>query len=280
MSEIRTFEIERRCSPLLISLPHVGTAIPAELRHFYTEEALALTDTDWHLDRLYAFAASLGATVIRANVSRYVIDLNRPATGESLYPGMITTTLCPDESFRGEPLYRDGCAPDSIEVARRIDTIWRPYHSTLRDEIQRLRNSYPHVLVWDAHSIASTLPRLFAGKLPDFNFGTSDGQSCHEEISLGAIARIDGGPRSWVLNGRFKGGFITRRYGSPTDGVHTLQLELCQSLYMDELAPFAWRSDLADQVAPLVQSCVEGAVERLERLPPSRSCWIDRCDQG
>lgn len=261
------FELVRGDGPLLLSIPHLGRAIPADLRAGYSEEALHLADTDWHLDMLYDFAAALGATVLQATVSRYVIDLNRPATGESLYPGMVTTSLCPIETFRGDPLYREGQEPTPQETARRIEEYWRPYHQALKGEIARLRQLHEHVLLWDAHSIASVLPRLFAGKLPDFNFGTADGTSCDEAVAAAAVAPVRDTTTSWVLNGRFKGGFITRRYGAPTDGVHAIQLEMCQSLYMDEAPPFGWRSDLAQGVRPAVRACVEGALRSLSSLP-------------
>lgn len=262
MSPVPPYELLRRDGPLLISIPHLGLHIPAELRHGYTPEALLLKDTDWHLDRLYDFAAQLGATVITASVSRYVIDVNRAATGESLYPGMITTTLCPTETFRGAPIYRTGMEPKPEEISRRVDAYWKPYHEALKEEIARLRSRHANVLLWEAHSIASVLPRLFSGKLPDFNFGTSDGESCDEAIIAAAVDAVRDSDWSWVVNGRFKGGFITRRYGAPSTGVHAIQLEMCQSLYMDEDAPFAWRPDRANAVAPAVMAAVSGAMER------------------
>jgi N-formylglutamate deformylase len=260
------FEIRRGNSPLILSIPHLGTVIPAELRDRYTPEALAVVDTDWHLDKLYAFATELDATVMQATVSRYVIDLNRPASGESLYPGMVTTSLCPSETFRGEPLYLEGCAPDDEEMAKRVAQYWRPYHAGLQAEVARLRATHANILLWEAHSIASVLPRLFPGKLPDLNFGTSDGDSCSENVIAAALEAVRGGPHSWVLNGRFKGGFITRRYGAPLNGVHAIQLEMCQSLYMDEAAPFGWRPDLAGDVARIVRACVRNALAQVERL--------------
>ena len=260
-------ELHRGRSPLLVSIPHLGTLIPEELRNLYAPAALMVADTDWHLDRLYAFAQRLDATIICAKVSRYVIDLNRPATGESLYPGMITSSLCPSETFRGEPIYQTGSEPSDEEVARRVDTYWRPYHVTLQEEIARLRAVHANVLLWEAHSIASVLPRLFPGKLPDLNFGTSDGDSCNDSVIAGAIDAVRGSDFSWVLNGRFKGGFITRKYGAPANGVHAIQLEMCQSLYMDEHAPFGWRDDLASRISPVVQACVENALVRIAQLP-------------
>ena len=226
-----------------------------------------MPDTDWHLDRNYAFAAALDATVISAKVSRYVTDLNRAAAGEWLYPGMTTTSLCPLETFRGQEIYREGRAPDEKEVERRIATHWRPYHFALQDELARLRAQQAHVLLWKAHSIASLLPRLFQGKLPDFKFGTADGASCTGDVVKGAIDPMRESQVSWVLNGRFKGGFITRRYGAPVGGIHAIQLEMSHSLYPEESAQFWWRPDLADKAMPVVQACVQGSLTALVRLP-------------
>lgn len=263
MSRVPPYELLRRGGPVVISIPHLGRHIPAELRDRYSEQALLLEDTDWHLDRLYDFAEQLGATLINATVSRYVIDLNRPATGESLYPGMITTSLCPAETFRGHSIYKTRQEPTANEIARRVEEYWRPYHEALKTELARLRSMHANVLLWEAHSIASVLPRLFPGKLPDFNFGTSDGQSCDESVAAGAVDGIRSSPWSWVLNGRFKGGFITRRYGSPSTGIHAIQLEMCQSLYMDETFPFAWRADRAAEIEPAVKACVLGALQKM-----------------
>jgi N-formylglutamate deformylase len=263
------FELVRRDGPILVSIPHLGRTIPEDLCGGYTEEASSLADTDWHLDKLYDFAADIGATVLQATVSRYVIDLNRPATGESLYPGLVTTTLCPTETFTGEPLYRPGSEPSDGEVGRRIEAYWRPYHRVLAEEIARLQHRHGHILLWEAHSIASELPRLFSGRLPDLNFGTADGESCEDSVLAGAVAAVRATDCSWVVNGRFKGGFITRRYGNPTVGVHAIQLEMCKSLYMDEAAPFEWQAERARKLRPVVQASLEGALRALEKLPGS-----------
>lgn len=257
MSTSPILEIERRTGPLVVSIPHLGTVIPDYLRDGYTPQALWLADTDWHLDRLYAFAKALDATVIHAKISRYVIDVNRPATGESLYPGMITTTLCPTETFRGEPLYVDGAAPDAAEVERRIAAYWQPYHDALKAEMARLRASHANVLLWEAHSIASVLPRLFPGKLPDFNFGTSEGSSCDDSLVAGAMQPLRSTQHTWVLNGRFKGGFITRHYGNPAGGVHALQLEMAWRAYMDETPPYRWHEAKAAAITPLLQRMID-----------------------
>jgi N-formylglutamate deformylase len=256
--------------PLLISIPHLGTTLPAHIAAAFTPEASQFSDTDWHLDRLYEFAKGLGASVLGATVSRYAIDLNRPPSGESLYPGQTTTGLCPTETFRGEPLYPAGYVLEGAEIEQRKRLYWQPYHSALQAELARLRQKHPHVLLWEAHSIASVLPRLFEGKLPDFNFGTHSGASCDPSIIAAALQPLNHDnatlPFTHVLNGRFKGGYITRHYGNPQQGIHAIQLEMCQSLYMDETAPFAYRSDLACQVQPLLKQMLANATGHLLQL--------------
>ncbi|HEY2024467.1 N-formylglutamate deformylase [Paraburkholderia sp.] len=263
------FSLERGDAPLMISIPHLGTHIPDSLRGRYTDIALTVADTDWHLDRLYAFARSLGATILGARVSRYVIDLNRPPNDESLYPGQTTTSLCPTETFRGAPLYRDGCEPDAAERNRRVATYWQPYHDALRDELQRLRAQHPHVLLWEAHSIASVLPRLFDGKLPDLNIGTQDGRTAAPSVRQAIERAAAAGPFTWIANGRFKGGFITRHFGAPDDGLHAVQLEMCQSTYMSEDAPFDYLPDVAQKVEPVVRGMVTGALAAISTLNAS-----------
>jgi N-formylglutamate deformylase len=260
------FHFVRGTRPVLLSIPHVGTHIPDALRGDYTDTALQLADTDWHLDRLYAFAHQLGASVLQATHSRSVIDLNRPPDDQSLYPGRITTGLCPTETFRGEPLYRAGRAPDSPETARRLALYWQPYHQALAAELDRLKSLHGQVLLWDAHSIASQLPRLFDGQLPDLNLGTADGASCAAEVLAPAAAIAQGSGFSAVVNGRFKGGHITRRYGNPVQGVHAIQLELCQYLYMDETTPFGYRADRAERLQPTLTAMFSAAADALDAL--------------
>ena len=253
--------------PLLISIPHLGTHIPQALAAQMTPEAARKVDTDWHLDRLYDFAVAMGASVIQAHYSRYVIDLNRPPTGESLYPGQTTTGLCPTETFRGEPLYLAGCEPDAAEIARRREAYWQPYHDALGAELKRLRSVHGQVLLWDGHSIASVLPRLFEGKLPDLNFGTAGGASCDAQVLQAALQCLNVEPFTQVVNGRFKGGYITRHYGQPCQGTHAIQLELCQSLYMNEVEPFDYHPAIAQSLQPVLQRMLLAAVAAL----PGRS---------
>ncbi|MDO9315712.1 MAG: N-formylglutamate deformylase [Burkholderiaceae bacterium] len=251
---IPPFCLVRGTRPLLLSIPHVGTHLPAALRGDYTDIALQLADTDWHLDRLYEFAHAMGASVLQATHSRSVIDLNRPPDDQSLYPGQVTTGLCPTETFRGEPLYRPGRTPDAAETTRRLGAYWRPYHDALAAELARLKAQHGRVLLWDAHSIASRLPRLFDGKLPDLNFGTADGTSCAPALLDRVTALAAGSGCTSVINGRFKGGHITRHYGQPASGVHAIQLELCQCLYMNESAPFDYRPEVAARLQPTLRA--------------------------
>ena len=247
--------------PLLLSIPHAGTDIPDELAGRFAPVAAARADTDWHLPRLYGFAEEMGCSVLAARWSRYLIDLNRPPEDSNLYPGQDTTGLCPVDTFARAPLYLPGCAPDAAETARRLERYWRPYHDQLHAELARLLALHGRVVLWDAHSIASTVPRFFEGRLPDLNFGTADGASCAPQLQdalMGVVQAQEG--FSFVFNGRFKGGHITRRYGQPERGVHAVQLEMCQCLYMDEAPPFDYRPEAASQVQPLLRALMAAAL--------------------
>lgn len=253
--------------PLLISIPHLGTEIPTEIAGEMTDAAHAVADTDWHLDCLYSFAKDAGASILGARFSRYVIDLNRPPGGESLYPGQTTTGLCPAETFHGEPLYLEGKAPSQDDVQRRLATYWHPYHEKLRAELDAMKQQFGQVLLWEAHSIASVLPRLFEGKLPDLSIGTNAGASCDASILDVLSSELAEDQRfTWVANGRFKGGYITRAFGQPSNGFHAIQLEMCQSTYMDEQAPFSYRPDLAEQIQPVVERMIFAAVAATAHL--------------
>ena len=219
------FTLHQGTAPLLVSLPHVGTQIPEALAARFVPRALAVEDTDWHLDRLYAFAPELGASVLVPRYSRYVIDLNRPPEDESLYPGQDVTGLIPLDTFRKEPLYRPGQLPDAAEKRARVARYWQPYHDALRGELDRLRAQHGQVVLWEAHSICSVLPRFFDGKLPDLNLGTAEGRACAPAAQAAVEAQMQAQDRyTHVSNGRFKGGHITRHYGAPAHGIHALQL--------------------------------------------------------
>jgi len=260
--ELPMFTLVRGSVPLLVSFPHAGTEIPRAIAARMTAEALELADVDWHLPRLYAFARALGASTIAARFARHVIDLNRPPEDTSLYPGQDVTGLLPLDTFRKQPLYLPGQAPDAAEADARRQLYWQPYHDALHAELRRLRDLHGSVVLWDAHSIASVMPRFFDGKLPDMNLGTADGRACAPALQVAVEAVLDAQTRySHVSNGRFKGGHITRHYGRPEEGIHALQMEMCQSTYMDETAPFAYRTDLAAAVQPLLERLLNAALE-------------------
>jgi N-formylglutamate deformylase len=222
-------------SRLLVSIPHAGTFVPRALSDRMTAAALALPDTDWHVEELYDFAAGLGASVLVATHSRYVVDVNRPPDDSSLYPGLATTGICPTLTFDGMAIWKPGEEPGAAEIAVRIAQYWQPYHDRLAQEIDAIRARHGSVVLWDAHSIRSRVPRLFAGELPVLNFGTNDGKSCDEDLAGRLIGHALGHARyTAVLDGRFKGGHITRAYGDPARDVHAVQLELAQRSYMDE----------------------------------------------
>ena len=255
------FRFRAGTRPLLISMPHVGTHVPAALAIRFTDEARHVPDTDWHLERLYDFADALGASVLVATHSRYVIDLNRPPDGASLYPGQSVTGLCPIDTFDNTPIYAAGDVPDEAEIAARREAIWHPYHQQVTTELARLKATHGIAALWDAHSIRSVLPRFFEGKLPDFNLGTGRGTSCDSALAhaVFGIAQQAAGYTS-VLNGRFTGGYITRHYGQPTQNVHAIQLEMTQSSYMQERLPFDYLPELALRVQPHLRHMLEAVM--------------------
>lgn len=268
---VPAFRFRQGTRPLLLSLPHVGTYVPPEIASRFTDEARDVPDTDWHLEALYDFADALGASVLVATHSRYVVDMNRPPDNVSLYPGQDTTGLCPVDTFDKTPIYRDGLAPDDAEITARRDAIWAPYHQQLRSELDRLRAKHGQVALWDGHSIRSVLPRFFEGTLPDLNLGTGRGSSCDAALAdtLLAIANQAEGYRA-VLNGRFTGGHITRHYGQPDQGIQAVQLEMTQITYMEEQLPFAYAPDRAARVQPHLKRMLEAMLAYVERKEGAR----------
>jgi N-formylglutamate deformylase len=234
--EAPVYQLVRGAAPLIVSMPHVGMRVPGGIEREFTPVARALTDTDWHIDRLYDFVPELGVSVIAASYSRYVIDLNRPPNDAALYPGTTQTGLCPTHSFGGEPLYGSGV--DSLpgnEIELRRRGYWQPYHEALAGVIAATRQRLGFAVLLDAHSIRSYVPRLFTGRLPDINIGTDDGRSCHPDLIIPLLEILAAQSRfTYVVNGRFKGGYITQHYGAPAQRVYALQIELAQASYMDE----------------------------------------------
>lgn len=266
--------IERGEAPLLLSMPHVGTGLPGDFERRFVSPWLARRDADWHVEKLYAFARDLGATIVRTTVSRSVIDLNRDPSGVSLYPGQATTGLCPLDTFDGEPLHRPGEEPDEAEIARRRADWFAPYHAALAEEIARLRAAHPRVVLYDCHSIRSTIPRLFPGLLPQFNIGTNAGAACDPALTAAIEAPCATSGLGHVVDGRFKGGWITRRYGRPESGVHAIQMELAIRGYLPEPRvidesnwPIAYDPDFAAPLVRTLRTALEGALAFARSAP-------------
>ncbi len=245
--------------PVVISVPHAGTHVPEDIFPRLTKMAKTLPDTDWHVDRLYGFARAMGVHMLIGTMSRYVVDLNRAPDDAPLYPGKFTTGLCPTTLFDSSPIYMNGREPDKAETLTRTVAYWQPYHEKLRSLLRSLRTQSPRVVLLDAHSIASAVPTLFDGTLPDLNFGTADGASADSALAESLLVLGKDSGYSAVLNERFKGGYITRHYGNPAVGVHAVQLELAQHNYMQETQPY----DFDDAKVAQLQVVLQQVVERL-----------------
>lgn len=251
-------ELSRGDSPLVVNVPHAGTHVPDAIRLRLSAAARAMPDTDWHVERLYALARSTGTTLMVATHSRYVVDLNRDPAGKPLYPGADNTEVVPLHTFDRLPIYRAGEEPKANELRRRIDVYWKPYHDRVQHELERLKERYGFAILFDAHSIRSQVPRFFEGRLADFNLGTAKGASMEAALAsrlLGVCQEASG--YSSVLDGRFTGGYITRCYGRPAQGVQAVQLELAQLIYMDEAPPFRFRPELAERIQPILRRVLE-----------------------
>jgi len=254
--------LHRGSAPLVVSVPHCGTEIPADQSHRYVERAFGVEDTDWFLERLYGFVTALGASLLVPRYSRYLVDLNRPSDNRPMYSGANNTELVPTRFFTGDALYREGQVPDEAEVQRRVAAYWKPYHDTLAAELARVKSAHGHAVLFDAHSIKSELPWLFEGTLPHVNLGTAGGTSCAATLERSVVAVFELQDRyTHVLNGRFKGGHITRAYGRPSDGVHAVQLEMSWRAYMDESPPWRWHDGRAAAVTPLLRQMVQTMVD-------------------
>ena len=260
------FEFTKGRLPLLVSIPHAGTALTPEVEAGLSDAARPLPDTDWHIPTLYNFVRSLGASVLVGNYSRMVIDLNRPSDDKPLYT-TATTGLFPDTLFDGSATFLPGRAPDARQRQAALEAVWLPYHQQLQQELERLKAEHGYALLFDAHSIASRIPRLFEGTLPDLNLGTNGGRSCDALIEEHLAARMASQQQySWVVNGRFKGGYITRAYGNPTQGVHAVQLELAQRNYMDEQPPFGYREERANALRPLLEQLISAMMSSAQQI--------------
>ncbi|OQM75341.1 N-formylglutamate deformylase [Manganibacter manganicus] len=255
-------EIVQGDSPVILGLPHTGTNLPEPIRARLNARGRTLADTDWHIERLYDGLLP-GATTVRATFHRYVIDANRGPDDASLYPGQNTTGLVPLTDFDGEAIWTE--EPDAAEIAARKADFHAPYHEALAAEIERVKARHGVAILYDCHSIRSHIPFLFDGILPDFNIGTNNGVTCDKRIEAAAFDICDASGRTHVLNGRFKGGWTTRHYGQPQNGVHAIQMELAQSTHLStEAPPFAYD----EEKAAALRVTLGAIVQRLAALAP------------
>lgn len=262
-------EVEPRDGPLILSMPHGGTEVPDDIWRRLTRRGRMRHDTDWWITRLYDFADELEASVVRTRTSRYVIDVNRDPEGRSLYPGQVTTGLCPAVTFDGESLYASGEEPDTREIAKRRRQWFVPYHDALAAQIERVKVRHGFALLYDCHSIRSVVPRLFDGELPVLNIGTNNGASCARGLQQAVETCVKAQAQfNHVVNGRFRGGWITRHYGAPESGVHALQMELAQRAYMQESPPYRFDEARATEIRPVLRHACHAMLDwaRAEQL--------------
>ena len=251
-NELKTFSFFEGNSPLLVSIPHDGRLLSDDIKKSVKEKFLELPDTDWHMNRLYDSFKDTQWNIISANFSRYVVDLNRSSDDIKLYNDFKSTGLCPVKSFSGEHLYSDGNEISELKMERRVKSYWKPYHDKIKQTLESIKSKYGYAILWDAHSIKSKVPNLFEGELANLNIGSNSGRSCPNSIleSIHKIASNSG--FSVVLNGRFKGGYITRHYGKPAENVYAIQMEIAQRSYMNEIT-LSYDERLSKKLTPILK---------------------------
>ena len=270
------FRLSEGNVPLLVNMPHLGTAIPTEIADRMTDIGRSSIDTDWHLDLLYNFLADLGAWTMAARHSRYVVDVNRHPDNVQLYANMSTPGLVPIETFHDEPLYLPDKESDADDIAERRERYWGPYHDALGDTLNRIRSAHGLAVLFDCHSIRSLVPRYSEERLPDLNVGTADLTTCAPELRNAVVESLqnDSG-YSIAVDAIFKGGYIPRHYGRPSEGIHAFQLELSMATYMDEDRPPLFNEQKARRIRPIlkgmVETVIEWALEHAQSDPPGRA---------
>lgn len=262
---MQAVEVHHGEGPIVLGFPHAGTWLPTGVWAELNETGRALTDTDWHVDRLYAGLLP-DATTVRATFHRYLIDANRDPAGASLYPGRNTTELVPTTDFDGSAIWNK--VPSDNEIEMRRERYHSIYHAALENEMRRVRDRHGIVILFDCHSIRSTIPFLFDGLLPDFNIGTNDGVTCAPGIQQATNdICTSASDYTCAMNGRFKGGWTTRRYGRPPEGFHAIQMELAQSTYLkSEESPFEYDDVRAGRLRPILSDILHSLKDRAKDL--------------
>jgi N-formylglutamate amidohydrolase len=253
-------------SPILVSVPHCGTHIPKDIEDNYLPERITnIDDTDWYVDRLYGFVEGLGITMIKANISRWVIDLNRNPESKPLYDdGRVITALTPVTDFNGQPIYANN-GPDNHEVKRRIETYFNPYYTKISNLLAEKRKHHAHVLFFDAHSIRRLVPGIRQEPFPDLILGDADQTSANAELIKTAESVLGNSRFTFQHNDPFKGGNLTRHFGKPSSGVHALQLEMSKVLYMDD-SETVYDKKRAANVQAVLRPLFEQLLETLNTL--------------
>jgi len=222
--------------PIIVSVPHCGTLFPDEIKEEYHSHLIqSPDDTDWFVHQLYDFVSDMGITMIHADYSRWVIDLNRDPKSKPLYnDGRIITGLCPTTDFLGNPLYKDArkeVAPEEVE--RRLKLYYYPYHDKIASLLEERKKKFGKVLLWDCHSIREYVKTIQGDKFPDLILGDVDETSADKNIIDTTLSTLKNSSYTVNHNHPFKGGQITRYFGKPSAGIHALQLEMTKVNYLD-----------------------------------------------
>ncbi|MBT8142061.1 MAG: hypothetical protein HKN88_03325 [Gammaproteobacteria bacterium] len=243
--------------PVLASIPHSGTYVPDDIRVLFANKSVAhLPMTDWFLYHLYDFLPGLGVSVVAANVSRYVIDMNRSPLPLELYPGRFETKLVADSDFQGRSIFSS--YPSQQQIDLYTQQVHVPYHRALQQCLTSLQQAHGKVYLFDLHSIAKSATLIHAELDKDIYLGDRDGNSCSGQWTQMIADEFMQHKFSVQKNQPYKGGYITHHYGQDAN-VEALQIEMNQEVYMQ--SEHAGDAQLAVQSQRFIQ-----AKTRLEAL--------------
>lgn len=209
--------------PIVANLPHSGLHVPAHIADTFTEkQRQSLPNSDWHLQSLYDFLPSLGITVMQANYSRYVVDLNRGL--KPPFFGSFWSAVVPEQTAFKQPIYQR--KPSADEVRSRIEAYYTPYHQKLTELLNHTVSHHGKAYLIDLHSFMGLIT-------DDVCLGNADGATCSEKLISTVETSLAQQQYQVVKNKVFTGGFITRHYGQQPN-VEALQIELRYTNYLPD----------------------------------------------
>jgi len=242
----------KKMIPVIVSIPHSGTYMPLDIeRRIDDKEMQALPMTDWYLHHLYDFLPAMGATIIYANYSRNVVDMNRSSQSEELYPDRFETKLVAEQTFQGKKIFTN--YPTDLQVHHHTINAHQPYHLALSTMLKDYKKRHGKVYLLDLHSIAPHKTLIHDELKRDIYLGDRDGNSCNTDWTDRVAFLFKIHSFSVEKNDPYKGGYITHHYGQD-ENIEALQIEMNQAVYLSDVMN-------ADPVRPMNNESLSKVLE-------------------